>query len=405
MKRRLILTLVLASFAASVGGYYELRPSGAPVRFETARVSRGDLVANVLCTGTLGALKTVEVGTQANGVVKELGADFNSVVHAGQVVARLDPALVQAQITQGRAAVERSKADVEQLRVTLTEANAQLARAEALHAKALMTDEDLDDSRAAAKQAAADVEGAEAQVAQAQAMAEQGELALDHTIIRSPVDGIVIARNVDVGQTVVSTMQAQTLFEIAEDLTRLQLSATVDESDIGRVRTGDPVTFTVDAYPADSFSGTVAQVRLNPNIDQAVVSYTTVVDVSNPDLKLRPGMTANVTIRVDDRHDVLRVASNALRFKPNDELFALLHQVVPARAHAGTQGEPSGVSAPARNTVPRRGGNSQRQVWVVRNGQLQAVPVQVGLSDGTYTEVAAGKLADGDQVVVNAIAR
>jgi HlyD family secretion protein len=400
--KKTILTLVLASFAVSAGAYYELRRATPPVQFETARATRSDLIANVVSSGTLQAVKTVEVGTQANGIIKELDADFNSVVHKGEVLARLDPALIQAQIEQGRADVERVKSDVERLRVALDDANRQLARAEALFAKSLLDKSDLDDARATADQAAADLKSAEAQVTQARAMVDQNLLNLDHAIITAPIDGIVIARNVDVGQTVVSNMQAQTLFEIAEDLTKMQLDATVDESDIGRVREGDPVTFTVDAYPDDTFRGTVAQVRLNPMIDQNVVSYDTVIAVPNPDLKLRPGMTANVTMRVDSRRDVLRIPSNALRFKPNDELFALLHQPVPGAAHAGSRAA-GGAGAAAAATRRAPGATDRGQVWVLHNGQLKPVPVQVGLSDGTNTEVVAGNLQPGDTVVMNAI--
>ncbi len=408
MKKRLILTLVLASFAVSVGAYYELRPSQHPVRFETARVSRGDLVAAVACTGTLQAVKTVDVGTQANGVIKELNADFNSIVRRGEVLARLDPAMVEAEIAQGRATVERSKDTVEQLRVTQDEANRELARAEALHAKSLLDDSDFETVRVAAAQAAADVEAAEADVSQAQASVDQNVANLEHTVITSPIDGIVIARNVDVGQTVVSNMQAQTLYQIAEDLTKLQLNADVDESDVGRLRDGDPVTFTVDAYPGDVFQGTVEQVRLNPTIDQDVVSYITVVDVPNPTLKLRPGMTANVSIRTDARSDVLSVPSTALRFKPNVELFQALHQPVPAavRAEDGAASRDAAagsIRAATNRAMSRRDKSGPGHVWVLRGGQLQEVDVQPGLSDGTHTEVTSARLAPGDIVVTNAI--
>lgn len=390
MKKRLILTLVLASFTVSVGAYYELHTTPSRVLFETAPVTRGDIIANVVATGTLQAVTTVEVGTQANGVIKELTADFNSVVHKGEVLARLDPALIQAQIEQGLATVEKARSDVQRLAVVLDDANRQLARAHALFASQIVDVSDLETTRATADQAAADLQAAQAQVAQAQAAVDQNRLALEHTIITSPIDGIVIARNVDVGQTVVSSMQAQTLFEIAGDLSKMQLIATIDESDIGRMREGDPVQFTVDAYPGDTFTGTVRQVRMNPDIDQNVVSYDTVVSVPNPDLRLRPGMTANVAVRVASRHDVVRLPANALLFKPNDELFAALHQAVPA----------------VRDQQPNAGSRASRaatqsHVWVFRDNQLKAVPVTIGLTDGTSAELAAGSLQPGDAVVMN----
>jgi HlyD family secretion protein len=391
MTKKLILALVLASFGVSVGAYFELRHPAAAVRFETALVTRGDIAANVVSTGTLQAVKTVDVGTQANGIIKELDADFNSVVHKGQVIARLDPSLIQAQIDQDRATVEKAKADVERSRVALDDANRQLARAQALFAKQLLDQSDLDTARVTTDQAAADLKAAQAQVVKAQASVDQNLVNLDHTIITAPIDGIVIARNVDVGQTVVSNMQAQTMFEIAEDLSKMQVDATVDESDIGRVREGDGVRFTVDAYPGVTFPGTVAQVRLNPHVDQNVVTYDTLIRVPNPYLKLRPGMTANVTVQVASRQDVVRVPANALLFKPNEELFAALHEAVPAAARAD---RPAGKSQAAA----RPG-----QVWMFRNNLLAAVPVQGGLTDGTNTELASGRLQPGDAVVLNVL--
>jgi HlyD family secretion protein len=391
MKTRLILTLMLASFAVSVGAYYELRRSPEPVRFDTALVSRGDLIANVVATGTVQAVTTVEVGTQANGIIKELNADFNSVVHKGEVLARLDPSLFQAEIEQGRAAVEKAKSDVQRLQIALDDANTQLARGRVLLAKQLLDQSDFDTVQVAARLAAADLEAAEAQVAQAQAVVDENRINLDHTIITAPIDGIVIGRNMDVGQTVVSNMAAQTLFEIAEDLSKMQLVATIDESDIGRVHEGDPVRFSVDAYPGHTFTGAVKQVRVNPNIDQNVVTYDTVISVPNPDLKLRPGMTANVSVRVASREDVVRVPANALLFKPNAELFAALHQAVPP---------------PARSEQPSAGGGhraagKQNLVWVFRDNQLKPVPVKIGLGDGTNAELVAGGLRPGDAVVLN----
>jgi HlyD family secretion protein len=383
MKKRLILTLVLASFAVSAGAYYELRRGPSPVRFETAVVTRGDLVANVVATGALQAVTTVEVGTQANGTIKELHADFNSVVHKGEVLARLDPSFIQAQIEQGVAAVDKAKSDVQRLRVPVDAANSQLTRAQALAARDLIDPSDLETARTAAKQAAADLEAA-----QAQAVVDGNRLNLDHTIITAPVDGIVIARNVDIGQTVVSTMQAQTLFEIAEDLSRMQLVATIDESDIARVREGDPVAFTVDAYPGDTFRGTVRQVRVNPNVDQNVVSYSTVIAVDNPDLKLRPGMTADLAVRIASRQDVVRVPANALLFKPNTELFGALHQPVPASRRTIAPGQ-----------IPPAGKPSV--VWVFRANRLEPVPIGAGLSDGTNVELLNGRLQPGDAVVMN----
>ncbi len=390
MNKRLILTIVLASFGVTVGAFYEMRHGDAPLRFQTAAVTRGDIRANIICTGALQAVKTVDVGTQANGIIKELDADFNSVVHKGQVIARIDPAIIQAQIDQGRATVDRARSNVEQLRVALEDAQRQLARAEALNTKQVLDEADLEVARVTERQAAADLRAAEAEVAEAQASVEQNLVNLDHTVITSPIDGIIIARNVDVGQTVVSTMQAQSMFQIAEDLTKMQVDATIDESDIGRIHEGDPVSFTVDAYPGASFTGTVFQVRVNPIIDQNVTTYDTVIQVPNPDLKLRPGMTANVTVGIASKPDVVRLPANALLFRPNVELFASLHQAVPR-------------SVLEDGATARRTGGATGQVWVVRQNHLMPVPVRVGLTDGTNVELVEGSLKPGDAVVLNAL--
>ncbi len=387
MVKRLILTLILASFAVSVGAYYELRRGTQSIRFQTAPATRGDIAANVVSSGTLQAVKTVEVATQANGTIREIDADYNSVVREGQVLARLDTAAIQAQIDQDRASVDRAKANVVRLQVALEDANRQLARAQVLLSKQLLAPSDFEDVRVAAAQAAADLNAAEADVAVAAASVDQDKINLDHSIITAPTSGIVIARNVDVGQTVVSNMQAQTMFEIAEDLSKMQLLATVDESDIGRVREGETVRFTVDAYPGDTFTGTVAQVRVNPDIDQDVVSYDTVITVPNPDLRLRPGMTANVAVHVASHQGVLRVPSGALLFKPNDELFTALHQPIPAAARV--------------DTAPTGRGPGRANVWVLRGGRLTAIPVTTGLSDGSNVEISAGGLRPGDAVVLN----
>lgn len=388
MRKRLILALALVAVGASVGAYFDLHHQGVPVRFETAAVTRGPIAKNVVCTGTLQAIATVQVGTQASGVIKELNVDYNSLVRKGQVIARLDSAAIEAQIAQGQADLEQAKSNVIGLGVTLDEANRQLARNQALFAQHLVDASDLEDVRVAAEQAAADVEAGEDAVKQTQAAIDQARVNLTHTVITSPIDGIVISRDVDVGQTVVSSMQANTLFEIANDLSRMQLQATVDESDIGMVREGDQVTFTVEAYPDRRYTGLVTQVRVNPTIDQNVVSYVTVIDVPNADLTLRPGLTANAAILGDSRDVVTLVPSAAVRFKPFDELFAALHQPVPSVV---------------RNPLKAPLAGDQRRVWLLRHGALTPVTVRVGLSDEASTEIVGDALRPGDTVVTDAI--
>jgi HlyD family secretion protein len=241
------------------------------------------------------------VGAQVSGTIQSLHADFNSKVRKGQVVARLDPSLFQTQVEQARATVARLQAEVERAHATLGDTQLKLRRARDLFAMELIALSDLDTAEANAVQAEAGVKAAEAQVTQARASLNQAEVNLGHTIITAPIDGIVISRNVDVGQTVAASMQAPTLFVIARDLTRMQARASISEADIGRIQPGQPVAFRVDAYPDDTFVGTVTQIRLQPVIEQNVVSYTTVIDVPNPDLKLKPGMTANVTVEIRSR--------------------------------------------------------------------------------------------------------
>jgi HlyD family secretion protein len=397
VKKLWLAGVLVAACAVSLGAWFELRATGPAVRFQTAEAARGDIVTNVVGTATVQAVESVQVATQVSGMIKELDADFNSVVHKDQVLARIDPAPVQAAIDQATAALAKSQADAEQASVALDDAKWQFSRVAALHDKQLMTDSDFEDARAARDTAATDLEAAQARVAQANAMLAQNDLTLAQTVIAAPVNGIVIARNVDVGQTVVASMQAQTLFVIAADLTKVELDANIDESDMGRVREGQPVTFTVEAYPGRGYAGTVTQVRINPVIDQNVVSYTAIIDVANPDLTLRPGMTANVSVRTDARQGVLRVPAAALLFKPGADVFALLKQPVPAIVINRAKMRGSGKDAPA--------GGRLATIWALRNGRLTPLSVELGISDGTSVEVMAGELRQGETVVTNLLSR
>ena len=256
------------------------------------------------------------------------------------MLARLDPSLFQTQIEQARANLLRAQADVERLKVALEDAQIKLTRARELSGKQLLAKSDLDAAESTARAAEAQVRSAEAQVTQAQASLSQNQVNLQHTVIEAPIDGLVISRNVDVGQTVAASMQAPTLFILAADLTKMQVVANLDESDVGRIRPAQRVTFHVDAYPADEFTGTVAQVRLQPIVQQNVVTYATVINVPNPDLRLKPGMTANVNVEIARRTNVLRVPNTALRFRPSNDMFAALGQTPPP---AGGRGENAGA--------------------------------------------------------------
>lgn len=356
--RKALVTLVVLSAGAGGGyAYYRYRQTPTPPNVATATVTRGDLADRVGATGTLQAVTTVQVGTQVSGTIQSLHADFNSLVRKGQVIARLDPSLFQTQVEQARANFARSQADVERFRVALDDMRTKLTRARELAGRQLLPRSELEAAEVATRSAEAQLRSADAQVTQAQASLNQAAVNHQHTIITAPIDGLVISRNVDVGQTVAASMQAPTLFVLAADLTKMQVVANLDESDVGRIRPGQTVTFRVDAYPSDDFSGKVAQVRLQPIVQQNVVTYATVIDVPNPSLKLKPGMTANVNIEIARRAQVLRVPNTALRFRPSNELFAALGQAPPVPGGRNRGGEALGEGhseSPAAAPEPRR---------------------------------------------------
>ncbi len=327
MKKLILIVIVLVAIGAGLGAYY-IRKGGADPQVTTLQLTRGDVIDQVGATGTLQATITVQVGTQVSGIVDELYADFNSIVKKGQVIARLDPSILQTQMETARANLVNAQANLERQKAAVEDATTKLSRARELANRSLLPKADLDAADATAKQAQAQLKSMESQIVQAKAAVNKAQVDIDHTVITAPIDGIVISRNVDKGQTVASSMQAPTLFVIAADLTKMQVNANIDESDVGRMRPGQVVHFRVDAYPTEQFAGTVAQVRLNPTTVQNVVTYSTVIDVPNPDLKLKPGMTANVNIEIARRQNVLRVPNAALRFRPTRDTFQALNQAV-----------------------------------------------------------------------------
>jgi HlyD family secretion protein len=388
MKRRSfwILIAVLA-VTGSLAAYYHVSGGDDSPQYITAVVTREDLVDTVEATGTLGAVTTVQVGTQVSGTIASLHADFNSEVKKGQVIARLDPSLMQAQVEQAEATIVRLQADVSRARAALEDARLKLQRGRELLSQGLVPRADVDTAESTARQAEASLQAAEAQVIQARASLNQNKVNLGHTVITAPVDGIVISRNVDVGQTVAASMSAPTLFVIAKDLTQMQVEASVDESDIGRIRPGERVTFRVDAYPNDVFTGTVSQVRLQPVVVQNVVSYVTVIDVPNREGKLKPGMTATVSIEIARADNVLSVPNSALRFQP---AAGRRSPVTRSRAAAAVDGS-------AAETQLGR-------VWTLRDGQLQPLRVETGITNGTATAVSGSALREGTVVVTGVMA-
>ncbi|HEX6163201.1 MAG TPA: efflux RND transporter periplasmic adaptor subunit [Vicinamibacterales bacterium] len=382
MKRVLWIAGVVVAAAAAVGYYIKVDVSAAPTQLTFDSVSRGDVVATVEATGTLQPVDTVEISTQVSGTIAALGTDFNQQVKKGQVLAMLDQALFQTQIDQAKATLVRLQSDVDRATVQLEDAQLKLKRAEQLAAEQLLAQQEVDTARSTARVAETALTGAKAQLTQAQAALTQAQVNLSHTVITSPTDGIVLSRNVEVGQTVSAGLQAPTLFVIARDLTRLELQARVDESDIGGVKTGAAASFTVDAYPRRRFEGTVRLVRLQPTTVQNVVTYTTIIDVPNEDGQLKPGMTSTVSIETARANDVLRVPASALRFTPTE---AVLKEFASA-ADASPEG----------NASPRRRAQS---IWQLNNGQLQKVPVRVGVSDGANVEIIADGLSEGASII------
>jgi HlyD family secretion protein len=373
-----IAVLLIGAVGAGAAAYYTNSKGTAP-SVTTGTVSRGSIVETVTATGTLQAVTTVQVGTQVSGTIAWLGADFNSRVSKGQVIARLDPSLLDAQVQQASATSSRVGADVDNARVQLADAQRKLERAQELAARQLLSQSDFDAARLAVDTAQAQLRSVQAQLVQAQAALDQARVNREHAVITAPIDGIVIQRSVDIGQTVAASLQSPTIFQIAADLTRMQVNASIDESDIGRITQGQRVTFRVDAYPDESFSGTMTQVRLQPTVVQNVTTYNAIIDVPNPKLKLKPGMTATVNVEIARRDDVLRVPNSALRFTPTSETFASLHQ------------------EPIANTPPR----GAKRVWTLANGRLEALPVTAGLADGQFTEVDSQSLQPGAVVVTN----
>jgi HlyD family secretion protein len=372
------LTIILAAGAVAIGGgWHHFHASTEPVQVVTAEVASGDIVQTVACTGTLDAVKTVDVGSQVSGTISAIPVDFNSIVHQGDVLARLDTSLFQAQLDQARASLTKAVADAGVAQATVVDATEKLNRSKALAARQLIPQSDLDSAQVAEEEAEASVKSALAQQQQAQASVDQAQVDLGHAVILSPIDGIVVARKVDVGQTVAASFQTPSLFSIAADLTKMQVTATVDEADIGHVAPGEAVSFSVDAYPSQPFEGKVVQVRLQPQTVQNVVSYSTVISVDNSKLLLKPGMTATVAIEVARHENVARIPGVALRFRPTQVVLVALH-------------EPTVVSKMKVHSAAPLMPGATGEVWVVNGGRLEPRIVRVGLSDGQSVEVLDG---------------
>lgn len=379
MKRKLTFFagLVIAA-TITVSAFYG-RGSDADVAITTETVTRGSIVTRVSATGSLEPVTTVQVGSQVSGTIESLNADFNSVVKKGQVLARLEQSLFRAAIEQAQANLVRAEADHERVRLALADSETRLARAKELADRQLIPANELDAAQVTRDSTEAQVRASAAGVTQARASLQQAQVNLSKTVITSPIDGVVISRNVDVGQTVAASLSAPTLYLLAADLTRMQLNASIDESDLGNIAAGQPVTFSVDAYPRETFDGVVQQVRLNPVVISNVVAYAAIISAPNPELKLKPGMTTTLDVEVARRDDVLRVPAAAVRFRPTVE-----------------QLEAMSVTAP-------EGAPRQPQVWQDTDDGIVGVPVRAGLSDGVWTEVLDAPFAEGTRLVTRVV--
>jgi len=353
----------------------------------TARAERGRLSAKVTATGTLSALVTVQVGSQVSGRLSEIKVDYNSAVKKGELIARIDPQLFQAALEQARANLLAAQSNVKKARVQAVDSRRQAARTRELAERKLAAPADSETALATADAAEATAEAAESALEQTKAALHQARINLDYTTIVSPIDGIVVSRNVDVGQTVAASFQAPTLFVIAEDLRKMQVDTNVSEADVGRLRAGMEATFAVDAFPGEKFVGAVRQIRNSPQTLQNIVTYDAVIDVANPELKLRPGMTANVTFVYAQRDDALKIPNAALRFHPSPELLAQI--------------APDGGAAAPKPEAARDGGQA-RSVWVLRGAIPVEVPVVAGISDGSVSELVEGEVHAGDALVIDA---
>jgi HlyD family secretion protein len=502
-RRVAILLVAVVAVVGSAFGYWKFNRSEAKADYLTAQIERGDIIKTISATGAIQALVTVQVGSQVSGTIAELFADYNSVVKKGQVVAKLDPAIFQAQLDQAQANLANAQASIRTAESAVVNAEANLLAAEANQERArvamedarrllnrmlelresnVVSQRDLESAQASADQTAAQYRQATAQVDQAKAQVHSAKsqlnqakaqelqakaavqlasVNLSHTIITAPIDGVVVARNVDVGQTVAASLQAPTLFLIANDLTKMQVLANIDEADVGQLGPESRVTFTVDAYARDVFRGRISQIRLNPETVQNVVTYTAVIDVENPELKLKPGMTANVTVTVAERREVLKLPNAALRFRPEltdaqqKEVAALLKEPGPGRAGSesaptsgASDGEPSsarragwaetpqpfaqrpeaqsrraaGSTGASRSSAQKSEAQSRKApmagtitgwslvknerpriqpVWVLgANNQLRPVRVKLGITDGVYSELIEGDLKEQDVIVI-----
>jgi HlyD family secretion protein len=401
--KKIILTGILLAVAGGAGyGYWRMNSGPKESPFLAAPVTKANIRQVVSSTGTLQAVTTVIVGSQVSGTIAKLMADYNSKVSKAQVVAQLDQSRFAARVEETRANVLAAQASAAKSKVALEDAERTLKRVTELKQRDLVSQSDLDAAQTAFDAARSQLNVAQAQVGQAQASLNQAQIDLGYTVIRSPVDGIVISRSVDVGQTVAASLSAPTLFTIANDLTRMEVHTNVDEADIGNIFEGQDVTFTVDAHPQRRFRGKVHQVRNAPQTIQNVVTYDSVVRINNKELLLKPGMTANVQFLVAEKEDILTIPNIALRFRPAEEKNEAEQLMTKEQGRVGGRINQRRTSRGGGSGTGGGEGRRVRQVkvYVIKAGKAEPVDVQVGITDGSKTEIVAGALNENDQVII-----
>ncbi|MBI2428588.1 MAG: efflux RND transporter periplasmic adaptor subunit [Ignavibacteriales bacterium] len=402
MKKKVTFSIIGAVVVLGISGYYYIsNGKNDEIQYRIEKVTRGDMQVVVTATGTLSAVTTVQVGSQVSGTLANINVDFNDKVTKGQIVAQIDPTFLEASVRDAEASLQRATAQ-------FNEAKRNFERAKTLLEKNLASQAEYD-------AALTQYESNNAARKQTEAQLERAKINLRYATIKSPIDGVVISRAVDVGQTVAASLSAPTLFTIANDLTKMQVQTSVDEADIGKVKKDQTVTFTVDAYPEQTFHGTVRQVRLSPKVEQNVVNYTVIIDVPNDDMKLMPGMTATVTILVTKQEAVLKVPTLALRFNPPEDQIET--QQDSSQRQSGDDSARTERRRGMRERFAQGGGNFDPQVfqqrmasrgigrvWVMNDRKkLEPIMVRTGLSDGTFTEIVRGKVEEGQEIVVGTL--
>ncbi|MDD2898654.1 MAG: efflux RND transporter periplasmic adaptor subunit [Desulfuromonadaceae bacterium] len=398
--KKYITVLFILLLVAGISGYFYYKRT-PEITYKTAKIERGTIVSTVAATGNLSAVTTVQVGTQVSGTIQKLYVDFNSRVKKGQAIAEIDPSLFNASVEQSQGNYLSAEGNLQKAKVAQADAERTLSRNKRMLADGIISQADYDAAETAVQSSRAAVKAAEGSVAQTRGSLMQSKTNLRYSVIRSPVDGIVISRAIDVGQTVAASFSTPTLFTIAQDLTKMQIEVSVDEADISRIKLQQKATFTVDSYPEQTFRGKVIQIRSAPVITQNVVTYVVVVSVDNNDLKLKPGMTANVSVEVARKDDVLKLPPAALRFKPKTKDDDL-------KTKGGTDRSASSGLRPAQGSAVHggskgalsKGKERSQQVYLLAEGKPVAVAVKTGIANNSSIELIESTLKEGDDIIV-----